>query len=822
MYKESITNGINEIFGSKIVFFVGAGISKNSGVPTFIGLNEEIIRSIATKKLTDNECKNLSKNIRPEVVLQIGVEELNSDVLVCLEKFLGYNPNTNHVFLAEAIRRGNWVFTTNQENLIEEAYKEITGVEINRCYENTHFEKFVKKYHINENPNPKGMPGYLFKLHGTIEEDKKGKERFKSILVALNQVGKGLDEHKQKVLKYFLENCDLCFMGYSCQDDFSIYPVLLNTNSGKSTFWFEWFERVKEPISGLIWGKDRLQYEKEREENKSPGEERSWEIINVNNFLLKRKNSIKLVGDSSEYVKNYVEDNLCSLPKISEIDFSTEKREKNYNAFDQWAKDIDEFKRDIFIGRLFEHIQSWNEAEQYYKKAINIAKNRKDRKQLLIAKQKLADLYYRQDIREKEDKAIRIYKDCVKEHKELKNDFKVAYLKVDISNVLRRQGKEKYLFSWDDVSRKNEKRFREFLVEDLKINLRKNAKIRKTDDRTIAATWKKKPLTLKLNKEKNTVTLEIGGVKKYGYISKKGNGKLNIYQENYIKAKDYAEKAEKQLKPIYLKAKKRVGMAKKLGRAIKDEDETYMLGYARCLNVLGLAYWALGKIGEGKDKCNESKKIKMELGDWNGVAESDNAIALILTREGRELAEQGKHSTEPDRMEEAKVKFNEAIDHLKDALNTRKKYGFYRGCAQQCRNIGDAYRELMKIKEEKEYFFQKAEEKYKEGIDFWKLIKPEPPIGEILHYNQRIAGLYTDFVDLIVENKKKKKYIHKIIFIYKSEILNRPKMLQEIKGTRREFDDAKNILKRSKELCEEMDVVLEIKEIDKLLEKLTN
>lgn len=731
MFNESITNRINEVFGSKIVFFVGAGISKNSGVPTFIGLNEEIIRSIARGKLNDDECESLSKNIRPEVVLQLGVEELGSNVIECLEKFLGYNSNTNHVFLAEAIRRGNWVFTTNQENLIEKAYKEITGVEINRCYENPHFEKFVKKYRIDEKPNPKDIPGYLFKLHGTVEKDKKGKERFESILVALNQVGKGLDETKKKVLKYFIENYDFCFMGYSCQDDFSIYPVLLNTNSEKSLFWFEWFESAKEPISGLIWGKDRLQYEKEREENKFPGEERSWEIINVNNLLLKRKNSLKFVGDSSEYLEKYVEDKLCSLLEITKANASTEKHREGNNTFDQWAKDIDEFKRNVFIGRLFEHIQKWDKAERSYKDAISIANDRRDREQLLVAKQRLADLYYRQDIWEKEDEAIRMYEDCIREYGG--NDFKVACLKVDISNVLRRQGKE-----------------------------------------------------------------------------------------NYIKAKDYAEEAEKQLKPIYLKAKKRVEMTKKLGRAIKDEDETYMLGYARCLNVLGLAYWALGKIEEGKDKCNESKEIKMELGDWNGVAESENAIALILTKEGRWLAEQGKQSAEPDRIEDAKVKFNEAIDYLEDALNTRKKYGFYRGCAQQCRNIGDAYRELMKIKEEKECFFQKAEEKYKEGIAFWKLIKPEPPIGEILHYKQRILGLYTDFIDLIPEKKQKKIYIHKVISVYHSEVLNRAEMLQEIKDTRREFDDAKNILERIKKSCEEMDILLEIKEVNKLLEKLSN
>lgn len=112
----------------------------------------------------------------------------------------------------------------------------------------------------------------------------------------------------------------------------------------------------------------------------------------------------------------------------------------------------------------------------------------------------------------------------------------------------------------------------------------------------------------------------------------------------------------------------------------------------------------------------------------------------------------------------------------------------------------------MKIKEEKEYFFQKAEENYKDGVYLWNLIKPEAPVGEILHYNQRIAGLYADFVDLIPEKEQKKKYIIEIISTYKNEILNKPDMLRELKDNRRESNNAKNILERAKKFCEEMNL----------------
>lgn len=713
MYDEMITNRVKEALGSKIVFFVGAGISRDSGVPTFGELNEEVIRSIGDGKLKGDECELLSRDIRlrPEVVLQIGVEELGSDVVECLEMALGYSPNYNHIFLAEAIRQGNWVFTTNFDNLIEKACQQ-RGINFKRCYredrEASHFKEFIENYRLDGKPDPKNIEGgYLFKLHGTIEEEREGKERFRTILVALNQVGRGLDECKEKVLKYFLENHDFCFMGYSCQDDFSTFPVLLNTESKKRAFWFDY---ARGSIGEVVWGKDRLKAQKEEEQSKPP-QERNWRIINVNSFLLKRDEASKFTGDSSEYVRN----KLCPLIGIiSDVPIVKESI-AGYDTFKQWAENIDNFKRDIFIGRLFEHVGRWDKAELYYKEAINISTKEGKREQLVVAKQRLADLYYRQDIWEKENEAIEIYEESVSIYKELGNDFKAAGLKVDIANVKRRQG-------------------------------------------------------------------------------------------DYSGSKEWAEKAQRELQQIYEPIRKEEG----------EEYREYKLGYARCLNVLGLAQLRGPKeeLEKGLEYCGESRGIKEREGDKGGVAESENAVALLLTAQGRQLSKENP--------ELAAGKFYEAIDHLEKAIDIRIRYGFYRGCAQHRRNIGDAYRELMKIKEEKESFFQKAEANYKDGIYLWNLIKPKGPVGEILHYNQRLAGLYADFVDLIPGKEQKEKYSREIISIYKNEMLSNPEILQELKVNNRELGTARTILEKTKKLYEEMDLPVEVEEIDKLLEKLAD
>lgn len=710
MYDEMIFNRVKKAFDSEnMVFFVGAGISVNSGVPGFGKLNRIVISTIVNGKLNEDELELLSRNIRPEVVLQRGRDELGGEgdrVVESLGMISGpepdyYRPCYNHIFLAEALRHGNWIFTTNFDNLIEEACKN-RKIEFKRCYREQDFGEFIRKYKLDEKPDPRDIEGgYLFKLHGTIEEEKRGLEKFNSIQVALNQVGQGIDKNKEKVLRYFLEYYDFCFIGYSDQDDFSIRPVLEDIGCGKRVFWFD---HAKGEVGEITWGKERLQVQKEEEEAKSP-QEKKWEIINVNKFLLKSKEAIKLIGNSSNYIKN----KLCPIPGV-DTKTPTERQEQvsGHETFEQWAKDIDELNRNVFIGRLFEDVREWDKAEQYYNQAIKLSE---DKKQLIRAKERLARVYYMRDERGKEDDAIKIYWECVNTCKELKDSFKAACLKIDIANVERR----------------------------------------------------------------------IGG------------------DERYRRSKELAEEAEREL------------------RQFKNGNREQKLGYARCLNVLGLVYLAGPERdnAKGLELCEKSKGIKIDEGDMDGVAESENAIGLHLTGQGRDLSKQGQELA-------AKERFEDAIRHLNEAINIRERYGFFRGCAQPCRNIGDAYRGLMVIYKKKEYF-QRAGENYKRGIDFWKLIRPRWPVGEVLHFNQRLARLYVDFVvdfTELISKGEQEGLISKVISMYEDEILSNQDMLREIKVNSRELDRGKKILSDTRELCKKMNLLSKVEEINKILEKL--
>ena len=114
---------------------------------------------------------------------------------------------------------------------------------------------------------------------------------------------------------------------------------------------------------------------------------------------------------------------------------------------------------------------------------------------------------------------------------------------------------QKYLFSWDDIPGNDGGRLRDFLTDTLEISWAKNPEIKKSDDsKTITVTQGENSLALKLNKEKNIVTLETDAGKTREYLLKEENGKLNIYDKEAIDVwKEYTKILNEEYSDSYKK-----------------------------------------------------------------------------------------------------------------------------------------------------------------------------------------------------------------------------------------------------------------------------
>jgi hypothetical protein len=701
---EIIGSRIEKAFrGKRMVFFVGAGISVPSGVPDFGSLNKEVIQTIANGEIEEDECSILARNIRPEIMYQIAMDELESgeNVIHSLEMLEGYDPNYYHYFLAEALRQGNYVFTTNLDNLIEIVCRvRDVNVKDKICYGRNNDEDFKNYLRYIESKDI--SDGYIFKLHGSIEEEKKGPDRYNTVQFAIRQVGKGLSDPKKEILEYFLKNFDFCFIGYSCRDDFSVFPVFSETKVDKDIFWFDYDDS---PLGRLDEG-DRLRFEIEKEENKPIEEERDWKTLNVNKVLLGRKKGFKFVGNSGKFIDAFVRDTL----KI-EVPHPTNKELKKGNTFVQWGRDLRKFERKLFIGRLFEQAHDWRKAELFYMKTIVDAKNDIH---FIKVKEKIADLYYKECVKEKENDAVNIYKDCIE--KISKDSLRVSNLKVRISNVRRRQG-------------------------------------------------------------------------------------VKYFQE----AENWAKQAKEEFELI-----------------LSEEKRKKRIDYARCLNVLGLAKYSLGRKDENylesaEDLCKQSLKIKEELGDRDGTGESENAIALILTQKGIHLLNRGER-------EEAKRNFTDAIYHAEKAFDIRYRIGNYRGCAQNSRNVAYPYSRLMNFtetEEKRQFYFDKARENYVNGISFWYRIRPKPPVGEILSFSNILSGFYIDFCNQTEAEEQKKRWSYEIIFIYKN-ILVDSKMERELKENESTYNSAKQNIESARNILKEVGSISKATEAEEILYALNN
>lgn len=459
-------------------------------------------------------------------------------------------------------------------------------------------------------------------------------------------------------------------------------------------------------------------WEIKREENKQLDAERDLDLLNINQVLLSRSGRRFIFnGNMGKFLEEY----LCPLfgVDISQPVNSGNKKVDSKN-FPNWAASKHRFSKYLFAGRLFEQIGQMDKAEQFYKRALEIAE---DDSQCSVAKRYLADLYYKESVSRKELEAIDLYEQCIGSSKKL---LERANLKVSISNIYRRRGKDYFVKSLQKI----EDAQREF--------------------------------------------------------------------ESIL-----GSECEKEISALTL----------------SEEDKKSYLDYARCLNVHGLILYSLGKHLDAGNLCLRSARIKSLLGDVDGVGESENAVSIIFTQEGRNLINQMK-------MDEGIRKFFEAIEHAKRALDSRRKIGNSRGYAQNCRNIAWPYSELMKHtldETERLKYFGEARNGYKAGISSWNRLK-NPPSGEVVLFSNLLARLYIDFCfrtrDLEQKKKQVQEIVQDIIPRYRWMILDDPISGKITKSDKR-VPTAENNLKDIKNLLEEFGLFSEVEMIKEMLEELS-
>ncbi len=103
----------------------------------------------------------------------------------------------------------------------------------------------------------------------------------------------------------------------------------------------------------------------------------------------------------------------------------------------------------------------------------------------------------------------------------------------------------KYSFNWNKIPRNNNDEFLNFLKVHYNLDWIEDAKIIKTDDKTVRVSTEKNSLWVKINNEKTKINLEIDDGRTDEFVAKEENGKLNIYS-----SREYIDSMKQVLEAI--------------------------------------------------------------------------------------------------------------------------------------------------------------------------------------------------------------------------------------------------------------------------------
>jgi len=217
---------------AKLTFLVGAGCSIDP--PSCLPNGKEMMKAIIEYTCAESEVDKISEldDLRFEQLIEI-VRENGLDKDLKIIDYYGQcdQPNLQHFFLAEMIKNGHFVMTTNFDFLIEFALQELgaSNEQIVPIITRDDFETFQDPYKLF-NQGKKA----IYKVHGSTRNVITKEDTRESLVATIQALGSNkegenvfqLEPFKRPVFINLTKNRSLVVMGYSGSDDFDIVPTL--------------------------------------------------------------------------------------------------------------------------------------------------------------------------------------------------------------------------------------------------------------------------------------------------------------------------------------------------------------------------------------------------------------------------------------------------------------------------------------------------------------------------------------------------------------------------------------------------------------------
>ena len=234
----------NILNNEPLTFLVGAGCSIDapSCLPAGRSMMDAIIEHVSNRD-DINKLKNLEE-LRFESLVEIARDNLDPELKIIDYYLQCDKPNLQHFFLAQMIKAGNFVMTTNFDLLIEYSMLNLgTPIEkIKIAISKADFENFEDPKNLYDN-------GFhvLYKIHGSSKNLVTNESTKESLIATIQAFGSNkegmsvfqVEPFKRALFENISKNRTLVIMGYSGSDDFDVVPTLKVLPEMKSVIWVD-------------------------------------------------------------------------------------------------------------------------------------------------------------------------------------------------------------------------------------------------------------------------------------------------------------------------------------------------------------------------------------------------------------------------------------------------------------------------------------------------------------------------------------------------------------------------------------------------------
>lgn len=244
---KNTTLTIKDLFAEneKLTFLVGAGCSVDE--PSCQPAGRTMINAMIKFACPDLEFEKISKikDLRFEGLVEIIRNVIDKDLKLIDYYSLCDKPNIQHHFLANMIKKGHFVMTTNFDFLIEHALFQ-TGVSKDTCL------CVITKSDFEKNTDPLYLYNQgkfcLYKIHGSTKNlitNESTKESLVATIQAFGSNKEGLnvfqmEPFKKPLFENITQGRSLIVMGYSGSDDFDVVPTLKVLKALKNVIWINY------------------------------------------------------------------------------------------------------------------------------------------------------------------------------------------------------------------------------------------------------------------------------------------------------------------------------------------------------------------------------------------------------------------------------------------------------------------------------------------------------------------------------------------------------------------------------------------------------